>query len=256
MKENIRGVSVFGTSASLNKSGPLRETQSAQRATIAKICEEGMTSAVIKPYIIKIYLLTDEQSWLTCLWFLNLVGLQKIIQLLTSEESDVQIHAVKVIANLAAEGGVQYAFRLDLNKLSHSFPPVWTILWRNFVFLDWFYCTAISLSLFPLVLAFLFLLCFESVYHLTLVEQLVSLNVLISADINQEKIVEEGGLDALLTMLKSSQNATILRVASGAIANLAMNGNSDCQSSLSILCTLNLANAYHWWIQSFFLLHF
>ncbi|TYG51423.1 hypothetical protein ES288_D10G256400v1 [Gossypium darwinii] len=113
MKENIRGTSVLGTSASLNKSGTLRVTQSAQRATIAKICEE--------------------------------VGLQKIIQLLTSEDSDVQIHAVKVIANLAAE------------------------------------------------------------------------------DVNQESIVEEGGLDALLTMLRSSQNATILRVASGAIANLAMN---------------------------------
>ncbi|XWS66204.1 hypothetical protein CRYUN_Cryun05aG0179700 [Craigia yunnanensis] len=113
MKENVRGSSVLGTPASLNKSGPLRDAQSAQRATIAKICEE--------------------------------VGLQKIIQLLTSEDSDVQIHAVKVIANLAAE------------------------------------------------------------------------------DVNQEKIVEEGGLDALLTMLRSSQNATILRVASGAIANLAMN---------------------------------
>ncbi|KAG8480555.1 hypothetical protein CXB51_024589 [Gossypium anomalum] len=113
VKENIRGTSVLGTSASLNKSGTLRVTQSAQRATIAKICEE--------------------------------VGLQKIIQLLTSEDSDVQIHAVKVIANLAAE------------------------------------------------------------------------------DVNQESIVEEGGLDALLTMLRSSQNATILRVASGAIANLAMN---------------------------------
>ncbi|TYH00078.1 hypothetical protein ES288_A10G246300v1 [Gossypium darwinii] len=113
VKENIRGTSVLGTSASLNKSGTLRVTQSAQRATIAKICEE--------------------------------VGLQKIIQLLTSEDLDVQIHAVKVIANLAAE------------------------------------------------------------------------------DVNQESIVEEGGLDALLTMLRSSQNATILRVASGAIANLAMN---------------------------------
>ncbi|XVF23536.1 hypothetical protein REPUB_Repub13aG0047000 [Reevesia pubescens] len=138
MKENIRGTSVFGTSASLNKSGPLRETQSAQRATIAKICEE--------------------------------VGIQKIIQLLTSEDPDVQIHAVKVIANLAAE------------------------------------------------------------------------------DANQEKIVEEGGLDALLTMLRSSQNATILRVASGAIANLAMNGNSAYQSSLGILCTPNLANGYLRWI--------
>ncbi|GMI80591.1 Arabidopsis thaliana KINESIN Ungrouped clade, gene A, ARMADILLO REPEAT-CONTAINING KINESIN 1 [Hibiscus trionum] len=113
MKENIRGNSVLGTSASFNKSGTLRASQSAQRATIAKICEE--------------------------------VGLQKIIQLLTSEDSDVQIHAVKVIANLAAE------------------------------------------------------------------------------DVNQETIVEEGGLDALLSMLRSSQNATILRVASGAIANLAMN---------------------------------
>ncbi|KAF7833676.1 kinesin-like protein KIN-UC isoform X2 [Senna tora] len=43
------------------------------------------------------------------------------------------------------------------------------------------------------------------------------------SDINQEKIVEEGGLDALLTLLQSSQNSTILRVVSGAIANLAMN---------------------------------
>ncbi|XP_012078450.1 kinesin-like protein KIN-UC isoform X4 [Jatropha curcas] len=97
----------------LCKSNPSKETLSCQRATIAKICEE--------------------------------VGLQKILQLLTSEDSDVQTHAVKVIANLAAE------------------------------------------------------------------------------DINQERIVEEGGLDALLMLLKSSQNATILRVASGAIANLAMN---------------------------------
>lgn len=62
MKENIRGTSVLGTSTSLNKSGTLRVMQSAQRATIAKICEEGKTSAVIKPYIIKIFLLVDEQS--------------------------------------------------------------------------------------------------------------------------------------------------------------------------------------------------
>nr|XP_027104931.1 kinesin-like protein KIN-UC isoform X2 [Coffea arabica] len=84
-----------------------------QRSSIAKICEE--------------------------------VGLQKILSLLTCEELDVQIHAVKVVANLAAE---------------------------------------------------------ES---------------------NQERIVHEGGLDALLMLLQSSENTTILRVASGAIANLAMN---------------------------------
>ncbi|KAG6410101.1 hypothetical protein SASPL_128150 [Salvia splendens] len=73
------------------------------------------------------------------------IGLQKIVSLLESEDLDVQTHAVKVVANLAAEG------------------------------------------------------------------------------INQERIVQEGGLDALLKLVKSSQNATILRVASGAIANLAMN---------------------------------
>ncbi|KAF9674909.1 hypothetical protein SADUNF_Sadunf10G0176400 [Salix dunnii] len=114
-KENIgNGSSTFGNLKGLHKS---KSALSGQRATIAKICEE--------------------------------VGLQKILQLLTSEDSDVQIHAVKVIANLAAE------------------------------------------------------------------------------DINQEKIVDEGGLDALLMLLKSSQNTTVLRVASGAIANLAMNERSQ-----------------------------
>ncbi|KAL9422228.1 hypothetical protein AB3S75_034485 [Citrus x aurantiifolia] len=107
-----KGSSRFGAPMSLQKSNPSREL-SGQRATIAKICDE--------------------------------VGLPKILQLLTSEDPDVQIHAVKVVANLAAE------------------------------------------------------------------------------DINQEKIVEEGGLDALLLLLRTSQNITILRVASGAIANLAMN---------------------------------
>lgn len=38
--------------------------------------------------------------------FTNAVGLPKIVQLLTSEDPDVQIHAVKVVANLAAEGGL------------------------------------------------------------------------------------------------------------------------------------------------------
>ena len=33
------------------------------------------------------------------------VGLQKILQLLESEDANVRIHAVKVVANLAAEGG-------------------------------------------------------------------------------------------------------------------------------------------------------
>ncbi|XP_073302896.1 kinesin-like protein KIN-UB isoform X2 [Primulina huaijiensis] len=73
------------------------------------------------------------------------VGLHKILSLLEAEDADVRIHAVKVVANLAAE---------------------------------------------------------ES---------------------NQERIVEAGGLTSLLTILKSSNDETVHRVAAGAIANLAMN---------------------------------
>ncbi|GLT51906.1 hypothetical protein SLA2020_252800 [Shorea laevis] len=73
------------------------------------------------------------------------VGLEKILSLLESDDVNVQIHAVKVVANLAAE---------------------------------------------------------ES---------------------NQERIVEAGGLDSLLMLLRSSEDETIRRVAAGAIANLAMN---------------------------------
>ena len=47
--------------------------------------------------------------------------------------------------------------------------------------------------------------------------------------------MEEGGLDALLLLLRSSQNTTILRVASGAIANLAMNGTPESLHSLGLL---------------------
>ncbi|XP_010032148.2 kinesin-like protein KIN-UC isoform X3 [Eucalyptus grandis] len=72
MKENGgKGFSPDESMGVLHKSNPLKETQSSQRTTIAKICEE--------------------------------VGLEKILALLASEDIDVQIHAVKVVANLAAE---------------------------------------------------------------------------------------------------------------------------------------------------------
>ncbi|KAF9612300.1 hypothetical protein IFM89_038870 [Coptis chinensis] len=47
--------------------------------------------------------------------------------------------------------------------------------------------------------------------------------IIVLSDKNQEKIVEEGGLKALLMLLGISKSATIHQVASGAIANLAMN---------------------------------
>jgi kinesin family protein 5 len=46
----------------------------------------------------------------------------------------------------------------------------------------------------------------------------------LDTETNQGKIVEAGGLTSLLTLLKTTQDETIHRVAAGAIANLAMNG--------------------------------
>jgi hypothetical protein len=40
------------------------------------------------------------------------VGLQKILSLLEAEDADVRIHAVKVVANLAAEGFLSAIFIL------------------------------------------------------------------------------------------------------------------------------------------------
>ncbi|KAJ1298749.1 hypothetical protein BS78_01G477300 [Paspalum vaginatum] len=113
----VRSGSGLGSSAFVSKSGKLREAISGQRGTISKIFEE--------------------------------VGLLNVLALLKSEDLDVQIHAVKVVANLAAE------------------------------------------------------------------------------DVNQERIVEEGGLDALLSLLETSENTTIHRVTAGAVANLAMNGSNQ-----------------------------
>ena len=45
-----------------------------------------------------------------------------------------------------------------------------------------------------------------------------------TSEANQEKIVEAGGLTSLLMLLRSSEDETIRRVAAGAIANLARNG--------------------------------
>lgn len=113
----VRSGSGLGNTAFVSKSEKLREALSGQRGTISKIFEE--------------------------------VGLPNVLALLKSEDLDVQIHAVKVVANLAAE------------------------------------------------------------------------------DVNQERIVEEGGLDALLSLLETSENTTIHRVTAGAVANLAMNGSNQ-----------------------------
>lgn len=116
MDNLIRSTSGIGGALNATKSNKSRETVSIQKDTISKIFEEGT------------------------------VGISNIIGLLKSEDLYVQLHTVRVVANLAAE------------------------------------------------------------------------------DVNQERIVDEGGLDALLALLESSENASIYRVTAGAIANLATNG--------------------------------
>lgn len=50
---------------------------------------------------------------------------------------------------------------------------------------------------------------------------------LATKDLNQIKIMEEGGLHALLIILQSSTNTTIIRVTYVTLANLAMSEVSD-----------------------------
>ncbi|KAH1199607.1 Kinesin-like protein KIN-UB [Glycine max] len=85
------------------------------------------------------------------------VGLQKILSLLESDDANVRIHAVKVVANLAAE------------------------------------------------------------------------------EANQKRIVEAGGLTSLLMLLRRYEDETVRRVAAGAIANLAMNGDVDSKANQELI---------------------
>lgn len=47
------------------------------------------------------------------------VGLQKILSLLEAEDADVRIHAVKVVANLAAEGFFLQSSSVDFFDCYH-----------------------------------------------------------------------------------------------------------------------------------------
>ncbi|KAL6004763.1 hypothetical protein ACLOJK_005319 [Asimina triloba] len=104
-----------------------------------------------------------------------------IAKLFEQDDVDVRIHAVKVVANLAAE-------------------------------------------------ELLFLRSATRVLHAQSREDHKS---------NQQKIVDAGGLNSLLMLLRSSEDETIHRVAAGAIANLAMNEtNQDlimAQGGISLL---------------------
>lgn len=57
-----------------------------------------------------------------------IVGLQKILSLLEAEDADVRIHAVKVVANLAAEGVYISLHYYSVLSLAHSELPCQIVL--------------------------------------------------------------------------------------------------------------------------------
>lgn len=57
---------------------------------------------------------------------ISTVGLNKILSLLESEDANIRIHAVKVVANLAAEGGLSF-IRLEAFLPLYFIVTVWSI---------------------------------------------------------------------------------------------------------------------------------
>lgn len=171
------------------------------------------------------------------------VGIQKILQLIKSEDLEVQIQAVKVVANLAAEGAVS-SLSLSLlacvNSLQISIPSTTTNGLIGFSVVEKSIFDTLALCLDKAIICTCSY-CYKTsslvsrisgsriYYTVSLSEHLnylLHVCVYMCLEANQVKIVEEGGVEALLMLVQSSQNSTILRVASGAIANLAMNGEN------------------------------
>ncbi|KAH7281977.1 hypothetical protein KP509_35G006200 [Ceratopteris richardii] len=164
---------------SMNRSSHMRETINGQRATIAKLFEQ--------------------------------VGLQKILSLLESDDVDVRIHAVKVVANLAAEegnqekivqaGGLSSLLRLLQNSEDEIFRSV----------------------------------AAGAVANLAMNET------------NQELIMTQGGIELLARTANEAEDAQTLRMVAGAIANLC--GNDKLQWRLSegggIRALLGMARTQH-----------
>lgn len=90
----------------------LSDSESGEKASVAKLFEQGSVALVI---LYATFILDSFGSWTNFPFFsitsnLLIVGLHKILSLLEADDADVRIHAVKVVANLAAEGTLLYLF--------------------------------------------------------------------------------------------------------------------------------------------------
>ena len=140
MDSSIRSASVLGGALNTPKPNKSRETISTQRDTISKIFEEGMILCINLN-------LFSSMSFCQCLdvfcssassdcWHSYTVGLSNIVGLLKSEDLDVQIHAVKMIANLAAEGMTNIQFLSALYSYAsdqfYVYDPNWCFAFTDF----------------------------------------------------------------------------------------------------------------------------
>lgn len=77
------------------RNSQFKDTGNGQKASVATLFEQG-TSCLSYNWNITLSMCMTH--------IIATVGLQKILSLLESDDANVRIHAVKVVANLAAEG--------------------------------------------------------------------------------------------------------------------------------------------------------
>uniref|UniRef100_M4DTC3 Kinesin-like protein n=1 Tax=Brassica campestris TaxID=3711 RepID=M4DTC3_BRACM len=124
------------------------------------------------------------------------VGLQKILSLLEAEDADVRIHAVKVVANLAAEEANQQQI-VEAGGLTSLL-----MLLRNTE---------------------------DETIHRVAAGAIANLAM---NETNQELIMDQGGIDLLSSTAANAQDPQTLRMVAGAIANLCGNGTKRGKSLL------------------------
>lgn len=97
------GFSTADSSMSVRHSYP-RDIGNGQKAPVSTLFEQG-GNKYLQNTILSHISIRSHLSYVFFFSFNTTVGLQKILSLLESDDANVRIHAVKVVANLAAEGG-------------------------------------------------------------------------------------------------------------------------------------------------------
>lgn len=98
-ESSVNASSAMDSSMSQFSHSQLKETGNGQKESVASLFEQGASWLVYNRIFISLMCVTS-----VFFFFFLTVGLQKILSFLESDDPNVRIHAVKVLANLAAEG--------------------------------------------------------------------------------------------------------------------------------------------------------